>query len=197
MDPASTVVLSFLLSTVLLPWLIYFCSLQTPIYSFCFFCPVCGVSLFLTQNLSILFYFYSFLCTLNDLDLFLSNLSLMTIFTPCSLCRNTFKSGEEPHAVSAAWMCSHSLLNEFRKNKHLSPQVFSFILELEKLPLPLTASQELKCLFLQCHGCRYSASECTENNMLGSFPVSKQSCLCGSESFLKVGPHTPWMFNIW
>lgn len=35
-----------------------------------------------------------------------------------------------------------------------------------------------------------SSSECIDNNLLGNFPTSKQSCSCCSESFPKVGPHT-------
>lgn len=125
-DPASTVVLSVLLFTILLPCLIYFCSPQSPIFACYFFCAVSGVGFSFTQDLSIgfilLFPLYSEWSSSLPFEPFLNDHihSLLSV-------HGTYKSGEKPHTVSVAWMCSPSLVNEFRKNKHPSPQVFSLL----------------------------------------------------------------------
>lgn len=72
-----------------LPCLISFCSLQTPIFACYFFWAVWEV-VFFSPRIFPFCLFYSFLCILNDLHIFLLNLSLMTIFTPCCMCMDTY-----------------------------------------------------------------------------------------------------------
>lgn len=84
MDPASTVVLSFLLFTILLPRLIYF-ALSRPPFLLAISFVQCVGCLFSSPRIFLFCLFSSFLCIVSDLDLFLSKPSLMTIFTP-ALC---------------------------------------------------------------------------------------------------------------
>lgn len=84
-----------------------FCFLQGPLFPCKFFCAVYGI--FCSPGIFLFSLFYSFLCILNFLQLFLLNISLKTIFSPCRLCMDSYKYVKDPCAVSAAYMCSRSL----------------------------------------------------------------------------------------
>lgn len=107
MDPSSNVVPSVLLFTFLPPCLIYF-AFPSPHFSLQIL--FCSVWIFFPPRIFLICLFYSFLCILNVLQLFLLNISLMTVFTPHTLCMGSYKYGEKPRAVSTAWMHSPSLV---------------------------------------------------------------------------------------